>query len=133
MSAGPGSTEGDLLGGQSDRTAVRRNPGGARYDRATVYEILDRARFCHVGFVLDGSPVVLPTIHDRVDDVLYLHGSRSNRMLRAMTGPAGACVTVTLFDGLVLARSVFNHTMNYRSVAAFGHPAVVGGRAEKVE
>ncbi len=123
----------DVVGGRTDRTTIRRNPAGARYDRATVYAILDEARFCHVGFVADGGPVVIPTIHDRVDDVLYLHGSRSNRMLGGMTGPAGACVTATLFDGLVLARSVFNHTMNYRSVAVFGHPVVVDDPDEKVE
>ena len=120
------------LGGRSERTTVRRNPAGARYDRATVYAILDEARYCHVGFLLDDAPVVLPTIHDRVDDALYLHGSRSNRMLRAMTGPAGACVTATLFDGLVLARSLFNHTMHYRSAAVFGYPVLVTERDEKV-
>ena len=121
------------LGGATDRSLVRRNPSGARYDRATIHAIFDDARFCHVGFVLDGSPVVLPTIHDRVGDDLLLHGSRSNRMLRAMVGPAGACVTATLFDGLVLARSVFNHTMNYRSAVAFGHPRIVEDPEEKVE
>jgi nitroimidazol reductase NimA-like FMN-containing flavoprotein (pyridoxamine 5'-phosphate oxidase superfamily) len=109
---------------------VRRNPEAARYDRATVHAIFDAALFCHVGFVVDGRPVVIPTIHDRVGEVLYLHGSRSNRMLRQMTGPAGACVTVTLFEGLVLARSVFNHTVHYRSAVAFGHPEAVADPAE---
>jgi len=124
---------GDDLGGRTQLSAVRRNPAGARYDRRTIYAILDEARFCHVGFVLDGAPVVLPTIHDRADDALYVHGARSNRMLRCMTGPPGACVTATLFDGLVLARSVFNHTMNYRSVTVFGHPSVVDDPTEKLE
>jgi len=123
----------DDLGGHSERSAVRRNAAGARYDRETIHAILDEARYCHIGFVLDGAPFVLPTIHDRVDDVLYVHGSRSNRMLRCMTGPWGACVSATLFDGLVLARSVFNHTMNYRSVVVFGHPRVVDDPAEKLE
>jgi len=121
------------LGGMSERTAVRRNPGAGHYDRETVYEIFDAARFCHVGFLLDGAPAVLPTIHDRIDDVLLIHGSRSNRMLRCMTDPGGACVVVTLFDGLVLARSVFNHTMNYRSAVAFGHPVLIEDRDEKID
>ncbi len=121
-----------VLGGDSELSRVRRNPAGARYDRATVHAVLDEARFCHVGFVLDGRPVVLPTLHDRVGEVLYVHGSRSSRMLRAMTGPAGACLTATTFDGLVLARSVFNHTVAYRSAVVFGHPATVTDPDEKV-
>ena len=120
------------LGGDTARSEVRRNPGIARYGRDEIYAVVDQAPVCHVGFVLDGAPVVLPTIHDRVGDQLYLHGSRSNRMLRAMTGPAGACVTVTLFDGLVLARSVFNHTMHYRSAVLFGHAQLVEDPAEKL-
>ncbi len=120
-----------ILGGETDRTVVRRNPSAGRYDRDTIYAIFDEARFCHIAFLLDGSPAVLPTIHDRVDDVLYIHGSRSNRMLRCMTDPVGACITVTLFDGLVLARSLFNHTMNYRSAVAFGHPRTIDNPVEK--
>jgi uncharacterized protein len=121
------------LGGQSNRTVVRRNPSGGRYDSDTIYAIFDEARFCHIGFMLDGAPAVLPSIHDRVDDVLYIHGSRSNRMLRCMTDPVGACITATLFDGLVLARSVFNHTMNYRSAVAFGHPMLIEDPTEKLD
>jgi hypothetical protein len=85
-----------------------------------------------VGFVRDGGPVVIPTIHDRQGDTLYFHGSRSASMLHAMTSPAGACVTATLFDGMVLARSVFMHTMNYRSAVAFGHPEEVTDAGEKL-
>jgi nitroimidazol reductase NimA-like FMN-containing flavoprotein (pyridoxamine 5'-phosphate oxidase superfamily) len=119
------------LGGRSARSRVRRQPALAQYDRRTVHAIFDEARYCHVGFVVEGRPVVLPTIHDRVGDDLFLHGSRSNRMLRAMVGPAGACVTATEFGGLVLARSVFNHTVVYRSAVAFGHPVLVTGDQEK--
>ncbi len=125
---GPG---GRALGGRTSRSRIRRVPDAARYDRATLYGILDEAPYCHVGFVLDGAPVVLPTIHDRLDDVLYLHGSRSNRMLRCSTAPTGACVTATLFDGLVLARSVFNHSVNYRSAVVFGRPVPVEDGDEK--
>ena len=120
------------VGGRTERTTVRRHPAAAHYDRESVYGILDDARFCHVGFLLDGAPVVLPTIHDRVDDLLYVHGSRSNRMLRCMTGAAGACVTATVFGGLVLTRSVFNHTLCYRSAVVFGHPQLVEEPEEKV-
>jgi nitroimidazol reductase NimA-like FMN-containing flavoprotein (pyridoxamine 5'-phosphate oxidase superfamily) len=128
----PAGAGDEALGGRDTRTTVRRNPAGARYDRRTVHAVLDEAPYCHVGFVMDGAPVVLPTIHDRIDDTLYFHGSRSNRMLRCMTGPAGACVTATVFGGLVLARSVFNHTMRYRSVAVFGHPVEVEDPAAKL-
>jgi nitroimidazol reductase NimA-like FMN-containing flavoprotein (pyridoxamine 5'-phosphate oxidase superfamily) len=128
----PDPTAGDAEAfARSPLSEVRRNPEAARYDRDSVYAILDAALYCHVGFIVDGRPVVIPTIHDRVGDLLYLHGSRSNRMLRHMTGPAGACVAATVFDGLVLARSVFNHTMHYRSVVAFGHPELVEDPGER--
>jgi nitroimidazol reductase NimA-like FMN-containing flavoprotein (pyridoxamine 5'-phosphate oxidase superfamily) len=96
------------------------------YDKTAVHAVLDEAVFCHVGFVMDGKPVVLPQLHVRVDDQLFLHGSSAARALRA-AGPSGlqVCVTVTLVDGLVLARSAFNHSINYRSV-------VVHGLAEEV-
>jgi nitroimidazol reductase NimA-like FMN-containing flavoprotein (pyridoxamine 5'-phosphate oxidase superfamily) len=121
-----------VIGGTTDRSRVRRIPELARYDAATVHEILDETPYCHVGFVLeDGVPCVLPIIHDRVGDHLYFHGSRSNRMLRAMTGPAGACVTATTYSGLVLARSVFNHTVCYRTAVVFGHPEVLTDPQER--
>lgn len=116
---------------RSTLSEVRRNPSAARYDRATVHAVFDEALFCHVGFVVDGRPAVLPVIHHRQADDLYFHGSRSNRMLARMTDPAGACATATLCDGLVLARSVFNHTLHYRSAVAFGHPTDVDDPEEK--
>jgi uncharacterized protein len=108
------------------RTTVRRLPQRGSYDRDLVYSILDEARVCHVGFSVDGQPWVIPTIHARVDDVLYLHGASANHMLRSLSDGVESCVTVTLVDGLVLARSAFHHSMNYRS-------AIVFGRATKVD
>src|SRR3977135_1556473 len=105
---------------KTDRTAVRRLPKRGNYDRATVEAILDEALICRVGLVVDGSPVVIPTIHTRVGDTLYFHGSAASRMLRTLRDGVEACVTATLLDGLVLARSTFHHSMNYRSAVVFG-------------
>jgi nitroimidazol reductase NimA-like FMN-containing flavoprotein (pyridoxamine 5'-phosphate oxidase superfamily) len=116
----------------SERTRVRREPERARYDRPTIDAILDEARYCHVGFVHEGEPVVIPTIHVRVGDDLLLHGSPASRMIRSIAGRPVA-VAVTLLDGLVLARSVFNHSMNYRSVVLFGTAEVVEDPARKLE
>src|SRR5229473_6257146 len=110
----------------SERTTVRRRAQRGVYDRATINAILDEALICHVGFVVDSQPYVLPTIHARAGDRLFLHGAATNRMLTAARGGIPLCVTVTLLDGLVLARSAFHHSMNYRS-------AVVLGTARKVE
>ena len=107
------------------RTTLRRLPARGRFDRETVHAILDEALICHVGFVSDGQPFVIPTIHARVDERLYLHGSAASRMLKTLEGGVALCLTATLLDGLVLARSAFHHSMNYRS-------AVVLGRAEAV-
>ncbi|HVG22784.1 MAG TPA: pyridoxamine 5'-phosphate oxidase family protein [Thermoanaerobaculia bacterium] len=115
----------------TDRTRVRRLAKRASYDRETIHAILDEARVCHVGFVVDGAPVVIPTIHWRVGDTLYVHGSAASRMLRSLRDGVDACVTVTLIDGLVLARSAFHHSMNYRSVVVFGKAREVTGE-EKV-
>ncbi len=109
----------------TSRTTVKRLPARASYDVDVVYSVLDEALICHVGFVVDGAPRVIPTIHTRVGEVLYLHGSPANHMLRTLKGGVEVCVTVTLLDGLVLARSSFHHSMNYRSV-------VILGRAEQV-
>lgn len=109
------------------RTAVRRIPKRATYDRSVVYSILDEALVCHAGFVVDGSPVVIPTIHWREGDTLYVHGSAASRMLRTLRDGVETCVTVTLIDGLVLARSAFHHSMNYRSVVVFGVAREVTG------
>lgn len=116
----------------TDRTRVRRLPARGAYDRDTIHAILDEALICHVGFVVEGSPVVIPTIHWRDGDRLYLHGSAASRMLRSLRDGVEACVTVTLLDGLVLARSAFHHSMNYRSVVVFGTARVVDSEEEKV-
>ncbi len=110
---------------QTDRTKLRRKADRGEFDRAVAHAVLDEAYIAHVGFVVDGAPKVLPMTYGRDGDVLYLHGAVGNAMLRSSDG-AEVCVTVTLLDGLVLARSAFHHSMNYRSV-------VLLGRAEKVE
>jgi uncharacterized protein len=109
----------------TDRTRVRRHPERGAYDREPIDAILDEALICHVGFVVDEQPFVIPMIHARAGDVLYLHGSPASRMLRTLRDGVDLCVTATLLDGLVLARSVYNHSMNYRS-------AVVLGRAREI-
>ncbi len=111
---------------QTERTTVRRHPERGRYDREAVAAILDEALVCHVGFVVDGQPFVIPTIHARAGDTLFLHGSPASRMLRMLRDGVDVCVTATIVDGVVLARSVYNHSLNYRS-------AVVLGRARPVE
>ena len=116
----------------TSRTKVRRHPERGDYDRATVDAILDEALICHVGFVVDGQPFVIPTIHARDGDVLYVHGSPGSRMLRNLKGGVDVCVTVTLLDGLVLARSVYNHSMNYRSAVVLGRAREVTDREEKL-
>ena len=115
----------------TERTRVRRLPKRASYERETIHAILDEALVCHVGFVVNGAPVVIPTIHWREGDTLYVHGSAASRMLRSLREGVEACVTVTLVDGLVLARSAFHHSMNYRSVVVFGKAREVTGE-EKV-
>jgi nitroimidazol reductase NimA-like FMN-containing flavoprotein (pyridoxamine 5'-phosphate oxidase superfamily) len=117
---------------QTHRTTVRRLPDRGIYDRDTICAILDEALICHVGFIVDGQPFVIPTIHWRDGDTLYVHGSAASRMLRALRGGVDACVTVTLLDGLVLARSAFNHSMNYRSVVVLGKAREVDDRDEKL-
>lgn len=117
---------------QTDRTTVRRLPERAAYDRRTIEAIIDEALICHVGFVADGRPVVIPTIHTRIGDALYFHGSAASRMLRTLEQGVPVCVTVTLLDGLVLARSAFHHSMNYRSVVVFGTAEAVTERDEKL-
>ncbi len=115
----------------TERTQVRRHPERGAYDRATVEAILDEALFCHVGYVLDGRPRVIPTIHVRVGDTLYIHGSTASRTLRAIRDGEEVCLVATLLDGLVLARSAVNHSMNYRSVVAYGHVREVTDPEEK--
>ena len=116
----------------TDRTRVRRLAERGKYETETIHAILDEALICHVGFVVDGKPVVIPTIHWREGNTLYFHGSAASRMLRSLKNGVDACVTVTLLDGLVLARSAFHHSMNYRSVVVFGTAREVG-EDEKVQ
>ena len=113
------------------RTRVVREADRAVYDREAAYRILDEGFLCHVGFVIDGQPWVIPTSYGREGDNLYIHGSAASRMLRQMKD--GVCVTVTLLDGLVLARSIFNHSMNYRSLVILGKATLVDDPAEKIE
>ena len=115
------------------RTRVVREADRAVYDRAAVYKILDEGFICHVGFNVDGQPFVIPTSYGRSGDNLYIHGSAASRMLRNLDSGIPVCVTVTLLDGLVLARSIFNHSMNYRSVVIVGTATAVQDPAEKLE
>ncbi|MGO9170302.1 MAG: pyridoxamine 5'-phosphate oxidase family protein [Candidatus Sulfotelmatobacter sp.] len=114
------------------RTRVVREPQRAVYDRDTINQILDEALLCHVGFVADGQPYVIPMSYGRAGDMLYIHGSTASRMLRNLEQGVPVCITVTLVDGLVLARSVFNHSMNYRSVVILGTATLVDDPAEKL-
>ncbi len=115
------------------RTRLVREPDRAVYDRAAIYQILDEGFICHVGFNVDGQPFVIPTSYGRSGNNLYIHGSAASRMLRNLDGGIPVCVTVTLLDGLVLARSIFNHSMNYRSVVILGTATAVQDPAEKLE
>lgn len=116
----------------TERTRVVREPHRGSFDRETIYKILDEGFVCHVGFTMDGQPYVIPTMFARVGDALYFHGSAASRMLRGVSSGLAVCVTVTLIDGLVLARSVFNHSMNYRSVVALGNATLVDAPEEKL-
>lgn len=115
------------------RTRIVREPQRAVYDRDAVNQILDEAFLCHIGFVAEGQPYVIPTSYGRDGDVLYIHGSAASRMLRILNQGVPVCITVTLLDGLVLARSVFNHSMNYRSVVILGTATLVEDPAEKIK
>jgi len=116
----------------TERTRIVREPQRAVYDRATAYQILDEGFICHVGFVADGQPFVIPTGYGRSGDNLYIHGSAASRMLRNLDRGVAVCVTVTLLDGIVLARSIFNHSMNYRSVVVLGTAVAVEDPEEKL-
>jgi uncharacterized protein len=116
----------------TERTQIVREPQRAVYDRAVIYKILDEGFVCHVGFTVDSQTYVIPTMYARVGDFIYFHGSAASRMLRNVSNGLPVCATVTLTDGLVLARSVFNHSMNYRSVVALGKANLVDDPAEKL-
>jgi len=118
---------------ETDRTKLKRLPKRGHFDRETVYAILDEGFICHVGFAVGGDPFAIPTGYARVDDKLYIHGSQASRMLRSLAGGSDACVTVTIIDGLVLARSAFHHSINYRSVLVFGRATLVDDSAEKYD
>ena len=115
----------------TDRTNVKRLPARGAYDRETIHSILDEGFICHVGFAIDGQPYVIPTGYARIGDDLYIHGSSASRMLRNLSQGVDVCVTVTLVDGLVLARSAFHHSINYRSVVILGKAQLVEDYAEK--
>jgi hypothetical protein len=115
------------------RTRLVREADRAVYDRDAAYRILDEGFLCHVGFVADGQPFVIPTSYGRTGDSLYIHGSAASRMLRILKEGVPVCITVTLLDGLVLARSIFNHSMNYRSVVVLGKATLVDDPTEKIE
>jgi uncharacterized protein len=115
----------------SERARVRRAPARADYERATIDTILDDGLVAHLGFAVDGQPYVIPTLHARVGDQVYVHGATSSRMVRALAAGSPVCLTVTLVDGLVLARSAFNHSVNYRSVVVLGQARLVEGPDER--
>jgi len=117
---------------KTKRTTLKRLPKRGVYDRNNVYEILDEGFICHVGFAVEGKPVVIPTGYARVEDRLFIHGSQASRMLRTLSQGIDVCVTVTLVDGLVLARSAFHHSINYRSVVIFGRASLVEDQETKL-
>lgn len=115
----------------TDRSKIKRVPMRGHYDQETIYSIIDEALICHVGFVQAGQPFVIPTIHARDGDSIILHGANASRLLKQQGVPL--CITITHVDGLVLARSVFHHSMNYRSVVLFGEGQVITARDEIIE
>lgn len=123
---------GVTIAAPSARSRIRRVPARADYSRDTIDAILDEALVAHLGFEIEGQPYVIPTLHARVGDVVYIHGSAASRAVRALSGGVQACLTVTLVDGLVLARSAFHHSMNYRSVVVLGEARPVEGPDERL-
>jgi nitroimidazol reductase NimA-like FMN-containing flavoprotein (pyridoxamine 5'-phosphate oxidase superfamily) len=115
------------------RNKVKRLAERGKYDKATIYPIVDEAFICHIGFVEDGQPFVIPTIHVRHEDTIFFHGAKASRMLKHIKAGNPLCVTVTLLDGLVMARSVFHHSMNYRAAVLYGCGRIVDDEAEKLE
>src|ERR1043166_7128423 len=114
------------------RTTLKRLPKRGSHEREVINQILDEGFICHVGFAVNGRPFVIPTGYARVDDSLIIHGSQASRMLRTLGKGIEVCVTVTLIDGLVLARSAFHHSMNYRSVVILGHAPLIEDREENL-
>lgn len=118
---------------RTKRSTLKRLPSRGEYEREPVYQILDEGFVCHVGFVVEGQPFVIPTGYARAGDTLYIHGAQASRMLRTLREGVEVCVTVTLVDGMVMARSAFHHSINYRSVMVFGRAVSVEDGAEKWE
>ena len=116
---------------KTERTRVRRIPDRGHYDKKTIYPIIDEALYCHVGINHNGSPVVIPTIHARINNTLYIHGSAASQLLQSIQEDSNLCVTISLIDGIVLARSAFHHSLNYRSVVVFGQGVIVNDFQEK--
>ena len=134
FSAEIGSTEDSMDKiSQTPRTTLKRLPQRGNYDREAINQILDEGFICHVGFAVDGRPFVIPTGYARMGEKLFIHGSQASRMLRTVGQGIDVCLTVTLIDGLVLARSAFHHSMNYRSVVVFGNARVIDDPEEKLE
>jgi uncharacterized protein len=117
----------------TSRNQIKRLPQRGKYDQHVIHQILDEGLVCHLGFSVNGQPFVIPTAYGRIDDFLYIHGSPASRMLQSLQSGIEVCVTVTLLDGLVLARSAFHHSMNYRSVVIFGTATIVQAFEQKVE
>lgn len=117
---------------KTDLNTVKRVPKRGQYDKETIYDIVDDALICHVSFVFDGRPMIIPTIHARQGDTILLHGATSSRMLRHIATGADLCIAVTHLDGLVLARSVFHHSMNYRSAVLFGKGELIDDPEKKM-
>ncbi len=117
----------------SERSRIRRAPKRASYDTDTIHSILDAALVCHVAFVDDGQPFCIPTLHARVGTEVFVHGATSSRMIKTLSAGASACLTVTMLDGLVLARSAFHHSMNYRSVALLGAFRLIADEHSKLD
>ena len=117
----------------TEKTKIKRLPKRGVFEREKIYQILDEAFVCHVGFIIDEQPFVIPTLYARRGDELIIHGSSASRMMRNLAAGVDVCVTVTLIDGLVLARSAFHHSMNYRSVVVFGKAELIEEEAEKFE
>ena len=118
---------------KTPRNRVKRHPERGRYDPAEIYPIVDAALICHVGFVYDQQPVVIPTLHARQGDTILLHGAKGSRLLRHVEAGGDVCITITLVDGIVLARSVFNHSINYRSAVIFGRGTPLDGEQARLE
>ena len=116
---------------QTERTKLKRISKRGNFERETIYQILDEAFICHVGFTVDEKPFVIPTSYARIEDNLMIHGSAASRMLKNLKAEIEVCVTVTILDGLVLARSAFHHSMNYRSVVIFGKAKLIDDEQEK--